>query len=120
MYKESADRLQGNDAYEGYGIDLIAEIAQILSKTSCYLFRIRQKLSHYFRQISFYNLSQTLPYYTDKKKIKFSSYIRKFRVEQSYMRKRKSANIIPKMRKPLVIYDFATAPFCIYLYMRKI
>ncbi len=41
MYKESADRLQGNDAYEGYGIDLIAEIAQILSKTSCSLFKIR-------------------------------------------------------------------------------
>ncbi len=32
MYKESADRLQGNDAFEGYGIDLIAEISQILSK----------------------------------------------------------------------------------------
>jgi len=32
MYKESAERLQGNDAYEGYGIDLIAEISQILSK----------------------------------------------------------------------------------------
>jgi hypothetical protein len=45
MYKESADRLQGNDAYEGYGIDLIAEIAQILSKASSCLFRIRHQLS---------------------------------------------------------------------------
>jgi hypothetical protein len=51
-----------------------------------------------------------------------SSYIRKFRVEQlhngnaqSYMRKglhiRKCANISPYMRRPLVTYDFATAPF---------
>ncbi len=63
-----------------------------------------------------------------KKKIKFSSYIRKFRVEQlqshiwwrdsQYMRK--CANISPYMRRPLVIYDFATAPFWISLYMRKI
>jgi len=53
-----------------------------------------------------------------KKKIKFSSYIRKFIVEQSqshiwgmaswYMRK--CENISPYMRRPLVIYDFATAP----------
>ncbi len=40
------------------------------------------------------------------KKIKFSSYIRKFRVEEM----RKCANISPYMRRPLVIYDFATAP----------
>ncbi len=63
-----------------------------------------------------------------KKIIKFSSYIRKFRVEQlhsdewgrasQYMRER--ANISPYMRRPLVIYDFATAPFWISLYMRKI
>ncbi len=33
---------------------------------------------------------------------------------------RKCANISPSMRRPLVIYDFATAPFCISLYMRKI
>jgi hypothetical protein len=38
--------------------------------------------------------------YTDKKEIKFSSYIRKFRVEQ----------LQSHMRRPLVIYDFATAP----------
>jgi hypothetical protein len=51
-----------------------------------------------------------------KKKIKFSSYIRKFRIEQSYMRKgfliyEEMANILPYMRRSLVIYDFATAPF---------
>ncbi len=33
---------------------------------------------------------------------------------------RKCANISPYMRRPLVIYDFATAPFWISLYMRKI
>ncbi len=63
-----------------------------------------------------------------KKKIKFSSYIRKFGVEQVqshiwgraswYMRK--CANISSYMRKPLVIYDFATAPFWISSYIRKI
>ncbi len=66
MYKESADRLQGNDAYEGYGIDLIAEIAQILSKTSSSLFRIRQKLSNFFRKITLNYPSITLHNYTDK------------------------------------------------------
>ncbi len=63
-----------------------------------------------------------------KKKIKFSSYIGKFRVEQLqshiwgraswYIRK--CANISPYMRRPLVIYDFATAPPWISLYMKKI
>ncbi len=33
---------------------------------------------------------------------------------------RKCANISPYMRRPLVIYDFATAPFWISLYMNKI
>ncbi len=32
---------------------------------------------------------------------------------------RKCANILPYMRRPLVIYDFATAPFRISLYLRK-
>jgi hypothetical protein len=63
-----------------------------------------------------------------KKKIKFSSYIRKFRVEQlqshiwltasSYMGK--YLRISSYIRKPFRIYDFATAPFWISLYMRKI
>jgi hypothetical protein len=46
--------------------------------------------------------------YTDKRKIKFSSYKRKA-VAKSYMRK--CANISPYMRRPLVIYTFARAPF---------
>ncbi len=58
-----------------------------------------------------------------KKKIKFSSYRRKFRVEHAvakfYMRK--CVNISPYMRRPLVIYDFATdPPFWISLHMRKV
>ena len=32
MFKESAEKMVGNDAFEGYAIDLISEIAQILSK----------------------------------------------------------------------------------------
>jgi hypothetical protein len=32
MYKQSSERLIGNNAFEGFAIDLIAEIAQILSK----------------------------------------------------------------------------------------
>ncbi len=54
-----------------------------------------------------------------KKKINFSSYIGKFRVEllqshilgraSKYMRK--CANISPNMKRSLVIYDFPTAPF---------
>jgi hypothetical protein len=59
--------------------------------------------------------------YTDKNKIKLSSYIKKFRVEQlqSYIwgrasyYMRKCANISPYMRRSLVIYNFATAPFWI-------
>ncbi len=63
-----------------------------------------------------------------KKKIKFSSYIRKFRVEQlqshvwltasSYMGK--YFCISSYIRKPFLIYDFATAPLWISPYMRKI
>ncbi len=63
-----------------------------------------------------------------KKKIKFSSYIRKFRVEQlqshiwlaasSYMGK--YLRISSYIRKPFLINDFATAPVWISLYMRKI
>jgi hypothetical protein len=58
-----------------------------------------------------------------KNKIKFSSYIRKFRsgaVAKSYMRKgfliyeeMRKYLVIYSMRRPLVIYDFATAPFWI-------
>ncbi len=65
---------------------------------------------------------------TDRKKIKFSLYIRKLRMEQlqshiwltasSYMGK--YLRISSYIRKPFRIYDFATAPFWISLYMRKI
>ncbi len=63
-----------------------------------------------------------------KKKIKLSSYIGKFRVEQlqshiwltasSYMGK--SLRISSYIRKPFLIYNFATAPLWISLYIRKI
>ena len=33
MYKDSSKRLTGNEAFEGYAIDLIKEIAEILSKS---------------------------------------------------------------------------------------
>jgi hypothetical protein len=60
---------------------------------------------------------------TDKKEIKFSSYLRKFRMEQlqshiwltafSYMGK--YLCISSYIRKPFLIYDFATAPLWISL-----
>ncbi len=72
----------------------------------------------------------TLCYTLIKRKIKFSSYIRKFRVKQLQshieegfliMYMRKCANISLYMRRPLVTYDFfATAPFWISLCMRTI
>ncbi len=56
-----------------------------------------------------------------KKKIKFSSYIRKFRAGQLQSHNRgggggfliyeEMRKYSPYMRRPLVIYDFATAPF---------
>ncbi len=54
-----------------------------------------------------------------KKLNKFSSNLRKFRIEQltymvNYLR------IFSYIRKPFLIYDVATAPFWISLYMRKI
>ncbi len=63
-----------------------------------------------------------------KKKIKFSSYISNFRMEQlqshiwltassSYMGK--YLHISSYIRKPFLIYDFATAPLWISLYVRK-
>jgi hypothetical protein len=46
-------------------------------------------------------------------------------VAKSYMRKgfliyEEMSNISPYMRRPLAMYDFATAQFRISLYMRKI
>ena len=69
---------------------------------------------------------KTYHHHTEKKKIKFSSYIRKFRVEQLQSYMRKGFLIYEQMRKyfpvyeEAVIYDFANAPFWISLYMRKI
>ncbi len=65
---------------------------------------------------------------TDKKEIKFSSYIWRSRMEQlqSHIWRRasyymiKCLNISPYMKRPLFIYDFATARFWISFYMRKI
>ncbi len=53
-----------------------------------------------------------------KKKIKFSSYIRKFRMErlQSHIWLTASSY----MGKPFLLYDFITAPLWISLYMRQI
>lgn len=34
MYRDSQKRLTGNDVFEGYAIDLIKEVAEILSKSS--------------------------------------------------------------------------------------
>ncbi len=63
-----------------------------------------------------------------RKKIKFSSYIRKFIREQlhsliwliasSYVTK--YLRITSYIRKPFLVYDFATAPLWISLFMRKI
>ncbi len=38
MFKESAEKMVGNDAFEGYAIDLISEIAQILSEYKIFQF----------------------------------------------------------------------------------
>ncbi len=64
-----------------------------------------------------------------KKKIKFSSYLRKFRMEhlQSRIwRKAYSSYMVKYLRissyiwKPFLIYDFATSPIWISLHMREI
>ncbi len=34
MYRDSQKRLTGNDVFEGYAIDLIKEVAEILSELS--------------------------------------------------------------------------------------
>ena len=38
MYKDTSERLEGNDIFEGYAIDLIKEIADILRQWTRYLF----------------------------------------------------------------------------------
>ncbi len=76
----------------------------------------------------FYEFQAILSATLIKKKIKFSSYIRNFRMEQlrihiwlmafSYMVK--YLRISSYIRKPSLLYDFATAQFGISLYLRKI
>jgi hypothetical protein len=94
--------------------------------TYLYSFLCISTLHNVFFSFKSSRVEQTTPI---KKKIKFSSYIRKFRVEQlqshiwgraGFLYMRKCENISPYMKRPLVIYDFATAPFWITLYMRKI
>jgi hypothetical protein len=66
--------------------------------------------------------------YTDKKANKIFIIYREIQsgaVTKSYMRKgfliyEKCENISPYMRRPLVVYDFASAPLWISLYIRKI
>jgi hypothetical protein len=63
----------------------------------------------------------------DKKENQFFPHYKEIQsgaVAKSYMRKgfpiyEEWGNISPYMRRPLVIYDFATAPFRINLYMGK-
>ncbi len=65
---------------------------------------------------------------TDKKKIQFPLYIRKFRRDRLQNHKWLTASsykvkylrISSYIRKPFLIYDFATDPIWISLYMRKI
>ena len=47
MFKESSEKLVGNDAFEGFAIDLIAEIAQILSKLHTWVSNSRIILSEF-------------------------------------------------------------------------
>ncbi len=62
--------------------------------------------------------------YTDKEKIKFSSDIRKFRLEQLQSHTYMTNGLLiygeiisSYIRKPFLIYDFATAPLRISLYI---
>ena len=48
MVKQTQERVTGNDAFEGFAIDLMAEIAQILSKSGITQY-IRFKIHLFFR-----------------------------------------------------------------------
>jgi hypothetical protein len=54
-----------------------------------------------------------------KKKIKFSSYIKSYMTKGFLIYEEMRKYFPIHMRRPLVIYDFATAPFWISFYMRK-
>ena len=47
MVRQGPDRLTGNEAFEGFAIDLIAEIAQILSGSFEYYNRV--KVIYFYR-----------------------------------------------------------------------
>ena len=47
MVTQSQERLTGNDAFEGFAIDLIAEIAEILSKSNLHLDGWNENLCFY-------------------------------------------------------------------------
>ena len=51
MVRQTQERVTGNDAFEGFAIDLMAEIAQILSKSGItqYIHRI-----HLFFRVQFH------------------------------------------------------------------
>ncbi len=100
-------------------------VALLTYKRSYTLSRIFKFPDEYLYRI-FFILAVKLHWY--KRKLKFSSYTRKFRMEQlqshiwltasSYMGI--YLRISSYIRKPFFIYDFATAPLWISLYMRKI
>ncbi len=56
--------------------------------------------------------------YTDKKENKISLIYKKFRIEQ--LQRHIWLTASSYIRKPFLIYDFATAPLWIFFYMRKI
>ncbi len=83
-------------------------------------------LSYYV--FTYYQGLNTAQLYTDKKENQILLIYKETQskaVAKSYMKKgfliyEECANISPHMRRPLVIHDFATAPFWISLCMRKI
>ena len=46
MYRDSDKRLTGNDVFEGYAIDLIKEVAEILSKSCHTEIRVQLQLGY--------------------------------------------------------------------------
>ena len=56
MVTQSQERLTGNDAFEGFAIDLIAEIAEILSKSNFHLDGWNENLCffHYIASYKFH------------------------------------------------------------------
>ena len=61
---QSQDRLTINDAFEGFAIDLIAEIAEMLSKSNLHLDGWNENLYFYLKFLSmpFMNLGISILY----------------------------------------------------------